>query len=80
MRLATEIRQTDRERADAEFVRLQAAIRAERRLLDGWRVRHGVAGEEERAELAGYAAAAKRSIAELTQRIEQLRSPEERAA
>jgi hypothetical protein len=80
MRLATEIRQTDQQRADAEYARLQAAIRAERRLLDGWRVRHGVAGDEERAELAGYAAAAKRSIEELTKRIHELRSPEERAA
>jgi hypothetical protein len=80
MRLATEIHQTDRERADAEYVRLHAAIRAEKRLLDGWRVRHGVAGDEERAELATYAAAAHRSIAELTKRIHELRSPEERAA
>lgn len=69
MRLATEIHATDRERADAEYARLQAAIRAERRMLAGWRRRYEVAGEEERAELARYARDANESIRELESRI-----------
>lgn len=55
--------------ADAMYAKIQAEIRAEKRLLAGWRRRHPHAGPEEREELAQYAANAKASIAELTQRL-----------
>lgn len=56
--------------ADAMYAKIQAEIRAEKRLLAGWRRRHPHAGPEEREELAQYAANAKASIAELTTRLE----------
>ena len=66
--------------ADAMYAKLQAEIRAEKRLLAGWRRRHPHAGPEEREELARWAADAKASIEELNERIQQLRPPEAKAA
>ena len=71
---------TQQAAADAMHAKIQREIRAERRLLDGWRRRHPHAGPEERAELARYAAAAKASIAALNAELEQLRPPEQQAA
>jgi hypothetical protein len=55
--------------ADAMYAKLQAEIRAEKRLLTGWRRRHPHAGPDEREELARWAAMAKASIENLTQRL-----------
>lgn len=57
---------------DAMIAKLQAAIRAEKRLLEGWRLRWPIAGPEEREDLTRYGRAANASIAELTQRINNL--------
>lgn len=54
---------------DALRQKLRANIRQEERLLDGWRRRHPHAGPEEREELARWAAMAKASIDNLTQRL-----------
>lgn len=65
---------------DGMHAKLSAAIRAEKRLLIGWRRRHPHAGPEERQEMERWAEAAKASINNLTERINQLRPPEAKAA
>lgn len=60
--------------------KILGAIRAEERLLEGWRNRWPHAGPEEREELARYAEAAKASIEALNHELRTLSPPATKTA